>query len=152
MSQRWGWIACCVGLGWGLAGEVSATEPQCLLPPSPEDYERAGYPLATSKFAIVDRNPHYTGNYVGGGALCRGDGRYVPQDGTWGYDYIGKGWYPGRIFLGWYHDRPLQPQFGKYESFGPHVTDIFAAQPLRRPIIEHFKENREGGEHGGEGH
>src|SRR5690349_17552983 len=82
--------------------------------------ERAGYPQQVSPLAHPDRTPHYAGGYVGGGRLAlfprRPDGRDVRTDGTWGWDYVGFGRRPGRVFLDWWHDRPKQPLPGPYRT------------------------------------
>lgn len=113
--------------------------------------ERAGYPQLVRKHAQPAESPHFTGGYVGGGRLTtskHADGRVTPTDGTWGWDYVGFGRRPGRVFLDWYHDRPKQPKPGPYKTDGPHVPDPIAAHPVQK-VYEAL--TGKGGE-GGEGH
>ena len=99
-------------------------------------HERAGQPQTVSRFATTDRTPAYSGGYVGGGRLAivprQPDGRTVPTDGTWGWDYTAFGRRPGRVYLDWWHDRPRQPAPGPYKTDGPHVPDVVAIRPLQR--------------------
>ena len=97
--------------------------------------ERAGQPQQVSRLASVPptRSPHYTGGYVGGGRLLlfrkNLDGRLAETDGTWGYDYTLFNRRPGRIFLNWWHGRPVEPGAGTYDPDGVHVPD---------PVSRHF--------------
>jgi hypothetical protein len=105
----------------------------------------------------TDRIPQYagpsktsmeTGGYIGGGKLVRGEGRGV-TDGVFGWDYVGVGRRPGRIFLNWFNDDPKQTAFlPKYNTEGPRVTDVFALQPFKKAVrearVEH-KEKKAGG-------
>ena len=118
--------------GW--AGEKK------LIPGSPttcaEDhtFERAGMPRSVSRLAIPSIEKHEGYGYVGGGKLVRGDAR-GPSDGTFGFDYQGFGWRPGRVFLGWAHDRK-QPTSGPYRTDTHHVPDIVSFHPVRKVLDE----------------
>jgi hypothetical protein len=106
--------------------------------PAAHTHERAGYPIQPSRWAVtaqeVDR--YYRPAIVGGGALFGGDGP-GRADGTFGYEYVGFGWRPGRFILGRYHDRPRQPKGGNYETEGRyHVENVFELKPLRRALHE----------------
>lgn len=121
-------------------------------PPSVQvhDHARAGFPLEESPHAKPGRTPAYCGGYVGGGRPLTHkveDGR-GPNDGTWGWDYVGPLGHPRRVFLGWWHDRK-QPFSGPYNPDGPYVPDIIADNPLRR-AIERLGEHKGEGEGEGE--
>ncbi|QVL32922.1 hypothetical protein KIH39_03115 [Telmatocola sphagniphila] len=55
---------------------------------------------------------------IGGGRLFKGDPAAQPADGTFGWDYVGKGQFMHRIFLGWNHDRKQQ-----FHSGGTYNTE-----------------------------
>jgi hypothetical protein len=123
-------------LGPAAASDIDRTHRH----PSPavHTHERAGYPLEVSRLAAPGRTHAYTGGYVGGGRLAvfprKPDGRDIHQDGTWGWDYVGPGRRPGRVFLDWWHDRPKQPAPAPYTTDGPHIPDVFTLRPLQRLI------------------
>jgi hypothetical protein len=58
-----------------------------------------------------------------------GEGRNPQNDGTWGWDYVGRGWQPGRIFLNWCHCVNRQPSSGAYRTDGHPVPDVLASPP-----------------------
>jgi hypothetical protein len=103
----------------------------------PEDHnlDRAGQPQLLSRFAIPGIEKHEGPGYVGGGKLIHGDGR-GPTDGTFAFDYQGLGWRPGRVFLGWAHDRAHQPQLGPYRTDTHHLPDPLSLHPVRRVFDE----------------
>ena len=103
-------------------------------------HERAGYPLEVRKHAVPAESRFSTGGYVGGGRLAifprKPDGRVGNTDGTWGWDSVGFGRRPGRIYLDWWHDRPQQPATGPYRTDGgPHVPDPIGAHPIQKAIL-----------------
>ena len=99
--------------------------------PAGHTHERAGYPLCVAWYAIPGRTAKDTVGYIGGGCLWhKGEGR-CPSDGIFGWDYVGCGWYPGRVFLNWCHCNKL-PAPGPYKTDGPHVPDVFSVHPLLR--------------------
>jgi hypothetical protein len=109
--------------------------------------DRAGYSSEVSRRARPASSPHYTGGYVGGGRLAlfprKPDGRIIPTDGTWGWDYVGLGRRPGRIFLDWWHDRPKQPAPGPYKTDTIHVPDVVALHPIQKLILgKHGEQGR----------
>jgi hypothetical protein len=108
-------------------------------------HERAGTVKQFSKFAIGGIGSHEAGGYIGGGKLVHGEGK-GPLDGTFGWDYVGLGRRPGRIFLGWFHDSPKQGEFlPRYNTEGPRVKDFVAAQPYKKAIREARTEHKSGG-------
>jgi hypothetical protein len=110
-------------------GVVRAGQPPCST--VDHTHERAGYPQCVAWYAIPGRTAKDTVGYVGGGCLpiFRGEGR-CPSDGIFGWDYVGCGWYPGRVFLSWCHCAKT-PLPGPYKTDGPHVPDVFSVHPLR---------------------
>jgi len=119
----------------GLAGfgPLSAADPP---PPSGcHTQQRAGHADCVAWWARPGVGPKQAGGYVGGGCLFRGGPR-GPEDGTWGWDYVGKGKYPGRIFLGWCACGVRKPS-GPYKTDGPEVVDVFAIKPIKRAVERH---------------
>jgi hypothetical protein len=80
---------------------------------------RAGCPQSIAWWAQPSNSAHYGGYYVGGGALCHGDGRCA-DEGTWGWDYLGA-LFTKHVRLGWSHGRLYQGGAGAYETDGPKV-------------------------------
>jgi hypothetical protein len=101
---------------------------------------RAGCPSVISCLAIPSKTTAYSGYYVGGGKVFGGNG-CGPVDGTWGWDYTGRGiLYNPRVILGFGTWRK-QGGYGSYSpDKGPHVPN-----PLGWKIP-----NRGGGEGGEE--
>ena len=67
-------------------------------------------------------------------------------DGTWGWDYVGFGHRPGRVFLDYWHGRPQEPAYGSYATDGPEVPDPIGARPVQKFLNgEKRKEREEGG-------
>jgi hypothetical protein len=123
--------------GRGLADEVNRPPAPSTAGPEDHTFERAGMPQNISRLATPSVGKHEGPGYVGGGKLIHGDGR-GPADGTFAYDYQGFGWLPGRVFLGWAHDRK-QPNPSPYRTDTFHVPDPISLHPLRK-IIQDFKE------------
>lgn len=99
------------------------------------DQARAGMPQNISRWATPSIEKREGPGYIGGGKLIRGDAR-ASTDGTFGWDYQGLGWRPGRFFLGWAHDRPDQPKLGTYKTDTHHVPDVFSLHPVRKLLEE----------------
>ena len=70
---------------------------------------------------------------------------WASGDGTWGWDYVGCGHYPGRIFLK-FCPNCKHPLTGPYRTDGPKVPDPFAAKPARPRGEEESHEEAEHGE------
>jgi len=113
-------------------------------PPSGQHTQcRAGNADQVTWHAVPGLSMKASGGWVGGGRLCQGVGR-TSCEGTWGWDYIGKGWYPGRVFLHWSPSCARQPKAGRYKVDGPEVPDIFAVKPIKRAIEKrHAKEEHD---------
>jgi hypothetical protein len=117
------------------AGLASASAVRAADPPPASGCHtpaRAGHPQHIAWYAVPGLSPKETGGYVGGGCLFRGTVR-GPADGTWGWDYVGKGKHPGRIFLSWC-GCARQPRPGPYKTDGPEVPDVFAVKPIKRAL------------------
>jgi hypothetical protein len=100
---------------------------------SPEEQARAGYPQDIRPRAKPSDTGRYAGYYVGGGSLNPRKGELPgPDEGTWGWDYVG-GCFKHRVILNWWHGRRTQGGVGRYEPDGPRVLP-----PLRET------ESREG--------
>jgi len=98
-------------------------------------FARAGQSNVIAPWARPTRTPKDAPGYIGGGRpfpAWSGEGR-GPLDGTFGYDFIGYGRYPNRVFLGWYGPAAGPPS-GPYRTDGPRVFDIFSVRPVRRAV------------------
>ena len=98
-------------------------------------FARAGQSNVVAPWARPTRTPKEVPGYVGGGRpfpAWGGEGR-GPLDGTFGYDFVGYGFYPNRVFLGWYGPE-AGPTGGPYRTDGPRVFDIFSVRPVRRAL------------------
>jgi hypothetical protein len=96
--------------GW--AGTLA----ELLCPRDP--HVRAGHPQQTHRWAKPTVTPHYSFDYVGGGAVMGGHPRTL-DEGTWGMDYCGH-YLRRRVWLNW-HGRALQGSSGRYATDGPHI-------------------------------
>jgi hypothetical protein len=85
----------------------------------PHTMERAGCPYLISPHARPTRTPAYEGYYVGGGSTHGGDAP-CPDEGTWGWDYVGNV-IPRHVFNTWNHGRRYQTGYGKYQVDGPKL-------------------------------
>jgi hypothetical protein len=95
---------------------------------------RAGMSKSVAPWARPAQSPKEAPGYVGGGRLF-GGGTPGPLDGTFGYDYVGHGLYPHRVFLGFYHGLGGKPG-GPYRTDGPRVFDVFSIRPVRKALAE----------------
>ncbi len=106
-------------------------------------HEAKGGSDRISRYAIPSVESHEAGGYIGGGRVFRGSAG-GPNEGTFGYDYVGFGRRPGRIFLGFFGESAKQQGLlPKYNADGPRVKDLVAAQPFRRAVKEAKAENAE---------
>ncbi len=154
-----------VAVGWLLsAGSGAAQErfaERTFLPRKPPEHtqERAGNPASVAWWAQPGVGPHEAGGYIGGGRL-RGNaplsksagGLGPTETGTLGWDFVGFGRRPGRVFLG------ASPEGGKdrdyargYRTDGTHhIPDVFAVRPIRKAVLESKEDNGEHKAHGKE--
>jgi hypothetical protein len=103
-------------------------------PPSGDHtQQRAGYSNCVAWWAVPSWSCKECGGLIGGGCLRRGTDA-GPYDGTWGWDYVGHGWRPNRIFLSWCPDCARQHKPGPYKVDGPNVPDVFAVKPIKRAV------------------
>jgi hypothetical protein len=117
-----------------IAAVLLATTADPAPPSGDHTMHRAGYPRQVAWWAVPGRTGKVTGGQVGGGAL-RGGLPPGPGDGTWGYDYVGHGRWPHRVFLGWAPAERERPGIGPYATEGgPHVPDVFAIKPVKRAL------------------
>lgn len=150
--MRWALIGLACGAGFAAAAEPDPDRTHRYPSTAVNTLERAGNPQEVSRLAAPGRTAAYSVGWVGGGLPTlfpsRRDGRDLANDGTWGSDYTLFGRRPGRIFLGWAHDRTRQPQPGPYKIDGPHVPDPLAKHPVQKLLKG--REEKEKGEEGGE--
>lgn len=142
--MRWALIGLMCGCGTVSAQEPDTDKTHRYPSTAVNSLERAGHPDEVSKLAKPGRNSHYTVGYTGGGLFSltqrKREPREISYDGTWGSDYTLFSKRPGRIFLGWAHDKPHQPPHPKYEGIGPHVPDPVAAHPFVKLLTGRKKE------------
>jgi hypothetical protein len=86
----------------------------------PVDHElRSGHASSIAPWARRDNSRHYSGGFVGGGAVRRGDDRGT-SEGTWGWDFHGL--VPRKtIWLGRWHGLRDQGGRGAYKTEGPRL-------------------------------
>jgi hypothetical protein len=91
-------------------------------PASSCEVRRAGFPFCISRLAAPSNTCRYDGYSVGGGCptYC-GPGRCTNQ-GTWGWDYVGK-CLPRVVRLGWWCPSREQGGPGSYEPDGPNCIE-----------------------------
>lgn len=82
-------------------------------------FHRAGHPESLRRWAVPSDNRRYGSYYVGGGLPVRGTGRFIPQQGTWGWDYLGV--IPKRVNLRWGHNPTAVRSEGSYRTEGPRL-------------------------------
>jgi len=101
------------------------------------DPPTAGSPMPLSCLAKPSDTGRYVGSYVGGGNpwFHRADPP-SPQEGTWGWDYLG-GCLHRRVLLGWWHGRRYQGGVGAYRTEGPHVLPPLHEAPHEAPEPGH---------------
>jgi hypothetical protein len=92
-------------------------------PPSWCEVKRAGYPRCISKLAAPSNTCRYDGYYVGGGAPTYCNAGRCADQGTWGWDFVGK-CLPRVVELNWWHHPHEQGGTGSYEPDGPRCSDI----------------------------
>jgi hypothetical protein len=102
----------------------------------PHTHERAGYPLELSPLAKPGITPNYGVGTVGGSKLFKGTGP-TKDEGIFGWDYVGFGRRPGRLFLNWARGSKVYPAHNGYKTDGPHVPDVIAIHPIQRAIHGH---------------
>jgi len=149
---------------WGQDGQHLAEHAPLPLIPPQHTLERAGHPDTVGRWAIPALTSHETGGYVGGGSL-RGNNFFgrglgattgAPNVGTFGTDFVGFRFRPGRVFLAPSVDtyaRGAQAQNYRSESNYP-LPDVVHFRPLRKAILarnEDIEKRHGGGEHGGSG-
>jgi hypothetical protein len=121
----------------GLADDVKRLPAPSTAGPEDHNFERAGMPQIISCLATPSVSTHEGPGYVGGGRLIHGDCR-GPTDGTFAFDYEGFGCLPGRIFLGWNHEKK-EPKPGPYRTDTFRVPDPISLHPIRQ-IIQSYHE------------
>jgi hypothetical protein len=117
-------------IGIWLMGWLSAAARAGDDAPAPEAAHipcRGPYVLCVAPWARPSVTPAYTGYYVGGGCLWRGD-PHDRLDGTWGWDYEGN-CFCRRIMLKWCHCRRYQDGTGSYQTEAPHRVDLPKVHP-----------------------
>jgi hypothetical protein len=123
MKRVWTFGVVAAGLLAGVAlADPPADQKPAAPPPDPlAGHCRAGWPLCVAPWAIPSSTPAYCGGYVGGGcAHCPKCEDRSPEEGTWGWDYVG--WvFHRRVFLGWWHGRREQAGIGAYKTDGPKL-------------------------------
>lgn len=105
---------------WLVAAALAPWPAGCASPGGcPEDGElRAGHPSQLSPLARPSDTAPYDGYYVGGGSPCHGEGPHE-DEGTWGWDYLGRCW-ASWVKLLWSHCRE-QGGTGAYQTDGPQL-------------------------------
>jgi hypothetical protein len=93
-------------------------------------FDRAGFPQMLSNHAIPTNTINECGHYVGGGGggLLHRAGPRCVNEGTWGWDYVGR-FPPRRVFPAWNHGRRYQGGTGRYRTDPPfEIPNIFETE------------------------
>jgi len=110
-----------------MLSQTMAVDVQTPNPPTPPptcvDCNRPVHcPPGVAWWAIPSERCGYTMYPVGGDCpiRCVGDPPR-PDEGTWGWDFVGR-WLPRNVILGWWHDR--RPSLGEstYKTDGPNLN------------------------------
>ncbi len=134
-------VRAAVGVTLLLCGTATAEEPDTdrthrFPSTAVHTHERAGNPQAVSRWAVASRSSNHAGGAVGGGKpswfASRRDGDIAPTEGTWGWDFVGLGRRPGRVFLGWWQGRPHEPAAAPYRTDAAHYFDPLTVRPLKK--------------------
>jgi hypothetical protein len=111
----------------GMFGQVTVTNQEATgpLPPAPccvDRHQQAGWPRSIAWWAIPSDRCGYTMYRVGGDCplRCVADPPRA-DEGTWGWDYVGR-WFRRNVILGWWHER--RPEVGEstYKTDGPNLN------------------------------
>lgn len=94
-------------------------------------FARSGNANQVASWSKPSRTVKESPGFVGGGSLG-GDRTRGPNEGVFGFDYVGHGWKPGRVFLGWSSSGGKAG--GPYKTDGPRVFDIFSIRPVRKAL------------------
>jgi len=94
-------------------------------PPPLDAYTRqqqAGCPNTIAWWAIPSDCKGFTVSLVGGGCPCpqKADPPR-PDEGTWGWDFLGR-FFKSNVLLGWWHERRYQGGSGAYQTEGPTLN------------------------------
>jgi hypothetical protein len=93
------------------------------LPATEAQLHYAGRPEMLSKLAHPSDTPHYYGYYVGGGSPKYRCARWrTVEEGTWGWDYVGR-IVPRRVCLLWWCPPKYQGGAGAYKTDGPKIVE-----------------------------
>ena len=87
------------------------------------NFQRAGNPTCISPLARCGFSHRFSGYFVGGGGSLRyGQARY-PNEGVWGWDYVGgyRHWLRPKVALPWHHSSKSQGGTGAYKTDGPKI-------------------------------
>jgi len=131
----------------GLSLFCSASAHESLYAPACcHEVKRAGHPWRRAPWAVPSNACAYDGYYVGGGAhtyraACRHE-----QEGTWGWDYVGRGATPF-VRLGWWHVPRKQGGAGSYEPDGPRLLHFEHESSSHASPAHHNHEHAHGYQH-----
>ena len=102
-----------------LIASACAEAPSLYAPPSCQEIKRAGHPRQIARWARPQNVCAYSGYFVGGGSDSYHSLARCPDQGTWGWDFVGRCCAP-TVKLGWTNPPRVQAGTGSYEPDGPH--------------------------------
>ena len=117
---------------------ISGTELRAQTTEADHTAARAGTSRLIAPWAKPARSPKEAPGHVGGGRLFGGHGgggTPGPLETTFGYDHVGHGLYPHRVFPGFSHGFGGKSG-GPYRTDGPRVFDVFSIRPVRKALAE----------------
>jgi hypothetical protein len=114
---------CSAVIAAGLAASAASTNQSLYAPASCCEMQRAGFPLEQSCLAKSTNPRAYTGYYVGGSQKSNCNCR-CRNEGTWGWDYVGKcKWMTPLVRLNFAHPPRFQGGPGSYAPDGPRPCE-----------------------------
>ena len=104
----------------GCLGQLPSPDPTSAC--GADRHEQAGYPRSVAWWAIPSDACGFTMYRIGGDCpLPRLAEPPRPDEGTWGWDYVGR-WWHRHVILGWWHERRPETGASTYRTDGPNLN------------------------------
>jgi hypothetical protein len=118
-KRRRALAACALLLATCITTGVRADSRSLYAAPTCQEVERAGNPRKIAFWARPQNSCAYDGYFVGGGSHMVHTLERSPDQGTWGWDFVGRCCAP-TVKLTWTNPPRMQAGTGAYEPDGPH--------------------------------
>lgn len=117
-------IACAAVIATGMTACAANAAESLYAPAGYCEMKRAGFPAEQSYLAKSEDPCAYTGYYVGGSQSSNCNRGRCCNEGTWGWDYVGKCFcISPRVRLNFHHPPHYQGGPGNYEPDGPRARE-----------------------------